>query len=412
MNQVVRKFEVIEGGCLEMAECATKQPTKQPLSNDEMWLDTVTLASLSGVSRQACSKSLKSRRWRGADLEVREVASNVGRGGKILQVHVDSLPADLRKTWYLELGVDLHEQVDTATGQMVLVPGEGMTRDARHEKALATAKWRLDLIRPALVFPKNSKDRRAKLDEAVATPRTLPNGKVKKLTRRTLENWVKDYETDSAGLAGLMPKGRSDKGTTRGTVTLAWDTFFMPHVAPTVPGQVRTELEAYIKELWASGAPGGRIIGQLSTTKLIELSHDLYIPAFEKLERGRLGDACGADTQFGICTVSRNQVEPFREYQKIAIKRKDNAVWQDKFMPSLRRDYSDYRPNDIVVGDVHPVDIVMKRPDGTKVYPKAISWLDVATNRIYMTFMLCEQREGVRREYVAQSFVALVEAWG
>lgn len=373
MNQVVRKFEVIEGGSLGGLPAAPNEPTNEPLTNLNLWLDTADLAALSDVTERAVQKAIKSRRWRGADLEVREVASNVGRGGKILQVHVDSLPADLRKTWYLEQGVDLHEQVDTTTGQMVLVPGEAMTRDARHEKALATAKWRLDLIRLALIYPKNSKDRRAKLDEAVATPRTLPNGKVKKLTRRTLEHWVKDYENDSAGLAGLMPKGRSDKGQTRGTVTLAWDAFFMPHVAPTVPGDVRAELEDYIKSLWASGAPGWPMICQQSTTKLIELSYNLHVPAFEKLERGRLGDACGADTQFGICTVSRNQVEPFREYQTIAIKRKDNAVWQDKFMPSLRRDYSDYRPNDIVVGDVHPVDIVMKRPDGTKVYPKAIS---------------------------------------
>ncbi len=81
-------------------------------------------------------------------------------------------------------------------------------------------------------------------------------------------------------------------------------------------------------------------------------------------------------------------------------------------MPSIRRDYGTLLPREIVVGDVHPVDIMMRRPDGTVVYPKAIAWYDVATNEMHMTFVLLEPKEGIRREHVAQSFAAMVEEWG
>lgn len=109
---------------------------------------------------------------------------------------------------------------------------------------------------------------------------------------------------------------------------------------------------------------------------------------------------------------NRRKVEGERDYQLIAVKEKDNAVFQDKYMPSIRRDYSDLAPRQIVVGDVHPVDIMMRRPDGTAVYPKAIAWYDVATNGIHMTFVLLEPGEGIRREHVAMSFQAMVDEWG
>ncbi len=43
---------------------------------------------------------------------------------------------------------------------------------------------------------------------------------------------------------------------------------------------------------------------------------------------------------------------------------------------------------------MHPVDVMMRRADGSQVYPKAISWFDVATGALHMTFALMEQAEG------------------
>ena len=91
---------------------------------------------------------------------------------------------------------------------------------------------------------------------------------------------------------------------------------------------------------------------------------------------------------------------------------KDNARYQDTISPTIRRDYSLLLPREIVVGDVHPMDIMVLRPDGSRAYPKAISWFDPATCEIHMTVVLLEKGEGIRREHVAMAFEAMVEDWG
>tara|TARA_R110002110_G_scaffold130063_12_gene310395 strand:+ start:4111 stop:4446 length:336 start_codon:yes stop_codon:yes gene_type:complete len=62
------------------------------------------------------------------DLQVREVKSEVGQGGKILQVNADTLPSDLKEKWYRQQGIDLHEKVDPITGKTVLVAARAKTK--------------------------------------------------------------------------------------------------------------------------------------------------------------------------------------------------------------------------------------------------------------------------------------------
>ncbi len=182
------------------------------------------LAALAGVSDRAVRKALKSRHWRGVALEAREEASNVGRGGKVLRVHVDSLPPDLREAWYLERGIKLHEKVDAATGETILIPEAAYRNDRRHEADLAKARWRHEVIRPILILPRQSADRAALIKELAAQPRLFPNGQRKAVTPQTLYNWVKAFEAE--GLHGLMRKRRADTGAKRTGITRAWDGFF------------------------------------------------------------------------------------------------------------------------------------------------------------------------------------------
>lgn len=198
------------------------------------------------------------------------------------------------------------------------------------------------------------------------------------MTKQTLYNWVKAFEAE--GLNGLIRKRRTDTGAKRQKVTRAWDAFFEAHIDAAKHAELSDELTTYIRSLWAAGERGWRSITEKSTTRLIEMSRGLNVLAFDALELGRCGDTNAKGTQFGLCNVNRRQVEHHREYALLAIKDKDNATFQDNYMPSIRRDYSSLLPRQIVVGDVHPVDIMMRREDGTVVYPKAIAWYDVATN--------------------------------
>lgn len=410
MGRAERKFDVIQGGCFELTSGAPKQPSKQPQNNLAKWLVSSELEVLSGVSQAAVHKALSKRFWRGADLLVREERTGRGRGGKTLMVHVDSLPANLREAWYLSQGIQLHEKPTTEPGQTMLVPEQAYENDKQFEADFALARFRHELIRPALSFEAGTAERSRAVDELAAGRHLFPNGKRKAVTRQTIYNWIRAAEAD--GLNGLLRKRRSDKRGSYQSVTRAWDAFFEAHTDQAARDKVSDELTTYIRSLWASGGRGWRSISEMSTTRLIELSRGLRVVAFDALDTGRCGDTSSVVSQFGVCHVNRRLVERERSYQIIAVKDKDNAVFQDKYMPSITRDYSSLLPRQIVVGDVHPVDIMMRRPDGTVVYPKAIAWYDVATNEIHMTFVLLEPGEGIRREHVAMSFQAMVDEWG
>ncbi len=410
MGQAQHKFAVVEGGCFEPVVGVSKQPSKQPQNNPDKWLTTAELIALAGVSQAAVHKAVANRFWRGSELLVREERTGRGRGGKTLLVHVDSLPADLRTDWYLSKGIKLHEKSDPETSQTLLVPEQAFQNDAQFDADFELARFRHELIRPALVMEKGSPERSASVDDIAAIKHLFPNGRRKSVTRQTLYNWIKAAESE--GLQGLLRKRRADKGTHYQKINRTWDAFFAPHIDEAEMARVSDELIKYVRSMWATGEPGWRQITQKSTTRLIEMSRDLRVLAFDGLDVGRCGDTFKHGTQFGLCNVGRRLVERERDYKLIAIKEKDNAVFQDKYMPAIRRDYSSLLPRQIVVGDVHPVDIMMRRPDGTVVYPKAIAWYDVATNEMHMTFALLEQGEGIRREHVAMSFQAMVEEWG
>ncbi|WP_072504095.1 hypothetical protein [Phaeobacter porticola] len=85
---------------------------------------------------------------------MREERTGRRRGGKTLQVHVDSLPADLREAGYLERGVVLHEKPDAETGQQVMLPEQAYQNDAKFEADLELARWRHEVIRPLLALEK------------------------------------------------------------------------------------------------------------------------------------------------------------------------------------------------------------------------------------------------------------------
>lgn len=410
MGQAVRKFEVFEGGSFDLAHLPTKEPTKEPQRNLEKWVSPDDVAALADVSERMVRKAITARRWRGADLIVREEAASVGRGGKVLRVHVDSLPADLREAWYLARGVVLHARPDPATGGTVLVPEDRLANDPRFDARRVMAEFRLSVIRPVIALPKGSPERKALIEAQAEREWVQPDGKRKRVSRATIYAWVQAH--DAEGLAGLMPSMRADAGKRRVVVSEAWDAFFAGRIGPAVQSRVADDLTGYIRSLWSNGESGWRAVCEKSTTRLIEFSRDLRDVRFDALDLGRLGDRAGLATQFGVCAVNRRLAEAQREYRLLAVRAKDNATYQDTIAATVRRDYSLLKPREIVVGDVHPTDVMVLRADGSRAYPKAISWFDPATNEMHMTIVLLQPGEGIRREHVAMSFEAMVADWG
>lgn len=412
MNQIARKFEVVEGSATQL-EPVIAEPIEEPLRNHDLWLSPEGLASLAEVTDRMARKAISARKWRGVHLMVREVEiGRGGAGGKALQVHVDSLPSDLREAWYAARGIALHEKVVPETCETVLVPEQKFKRDARFEERMREARWKHDIIKPALAFPKSSNGRRTEVVALAKVERLTLDGARRRIGQSTLYRWIEDFEKDNAGVFGLLRKESGKKGRPVTKVTSTWDKFFAAHIDEAEHDRIAEALTHYMRSLWGSGERGKRAVSEKATTWLIEESRKLRIVAFEALELGRPVKNAGTSTQFELCFVNTRRAYAEKEYGLLAIKRKDNARWQDNYMPHILRDYSGYKPRDIVVGDVHPVDVMMTRPDGSTVYPKAISWLDIATNEVHMTFVLCEPGEGIKREHVAMAFEAMVQAWG
>lgn len=335
MGKLGEKFHSIDTGSMD-GEKHIAPAIAPALIRPKEWLSMSDLAALANIKKSAVGEAVQKRRWRGADLAVRMVAAGRGgAGGLVPQVHADTLPADLREAWYLQHGIELHEKVDAITGKTVMVPDQKYQPDAKYQKALSIARWRLDVIQPALNHASGSPERAVAVREIAGVVRLLPSGKRKKLTTATIYNWVKAYEAEK--LSGLIRKTRADTGAKRKTVSRAWDAFFERHIDEVTHERVSDDLTAHIQSLWASGERGWRTITEKSTTKLIEISRDLKVIDFEALPLGRSGDKASTKTQFGVCCVSRRLVERDRDLKLIAIQDKDNAVFQDYYVPSIRR---------------------------------------------------------------------------
>jgi hypothetical protein len=67
-----------------------------------------------------------------------------------------------------------------------------------------------------------------------------------------------------------------------------------------------------------------------------------------------------------------------------------------------------------VVCDVKPIDIVMRRPDGSEVWPKFVAFMDTGTHRVFGRFYMLPKGQGIRQEHVIETFMAMVAhpQWG
>jgi len=68
----------------------------------------------------------------------------------------------------------------------------------------------------------------------------------------------------------------------------------------------------------------------------------------------------------------------------------------------------------VVVCDVHHVNVLLRKEDGTTGTPKMIAWMDMATGRVWADLIFFERRGGVRNIDLIESFCKMAEhpTWG
>ncbi|NOU49956.1 hypothetical protein HG263_05315 [Pseudoalteromonas sp. JBTF-M23] len=362
------------------------------------WINSADLAQLMSVGERRARTILSAGEISKQIIKTKEVTGVRGHGGKGLLVDVNSLPPELREKYYLS-------QVGSTSTELSPLVADAIEHGdvATHntESRMRTALWRFELIRQALDFDRHSAERGAEVQRVAGKTYIMPNGKSKKVTLDMLYRWISAYENGSGNVRDLMPKVREDTGRKKNFIRDVDGLVKQGVLSQRAHKKIEEVIERYVKSLWANNAKGWRTITEYATGRL----HDLLIEAGVTQEQIKA-------TKSG-CAVTRAYVERFRcEYKLVAIHDSDAKLFFDRYIPRITRHTDGLRPMDLIVGDVHPIDIKCRRPDGSVVYPRAIAWHDVGTGRMWFTLIMLEKGEGVRREHVAMSFASMSQEWG
>ena len=332
-------------------------PLTQPEIPPES-LDAVAIAARYGITERAArsvlSGALDGKPWRKHRISVQTVSHSGGR--KILAEAASLPPAPI---------------LPASRAPTPKRPGKYSTPDAR-----------LRVIRDALKQPDGSAARHDEIMLAV-----METG----IGRRTIYRWISDYM--QSGMAGLADSG--GRGRKRALITAAWDRAV--DFDDATRQRIADDAIRYIRSLWAGGA-GVRIVMRAGQKKLEELTR----------AAGYDGDDLEA-----ICTITDRLAKAHKSYRAVHDYDTDAKKWFDE-KPRIARSREGLRPMQLVWGDVHPMDVLLQRPDGSPFTAKLVAFQDAANNRVFVYPVFLEKGQGVRQAHIVEAFIAMTQdpRWG
>lgn len=375
---------------------ALPDPHAEGIEDPRFWIDANDLSELAGTHRSNAHDALKrcytGGTWRKASLVVRVVDSVGGNRGKAYQVFVPSLPADLSGKWH-DQHPELFQKAEIPKAHKH-IPTSVLVAESKPSRlaAIAKAEFLETLLKPALLQPKWTPGRAEMVRKIIdSMPITFPNGLQWTYDYKGIGRLIAKYE--QGGLNALIHAPRNETGD-RVIVSREFD-----KTAPFEEKELRaiwTDLSQHIKNLFLSSHGTMPQIRNLANVRLIELS--------------RAKGWAGANLE--NCDVGIAQIRKFKDLRKAAAKTMDAGKFADHFKPRVMRGRAGLLPMEIVMGDVHPVDILNKREDGSEATARMVSWLDLATNRVFYTLFLFEKGRSVTQAHIVYSFVQMVREWG
>lgn len=368
-----------------------------------VFLSTADFAETCGIKErtakwalQRCHNGLP---WKGVTLDVVKTKSQGGNSGLSYLVREDSIPLEFRKNTL--------PQPEQPT-ESLPIDSEPTEAPAITAKTLhlddAESNWKISLVKAVIQNTRPHTSQRRQLVEELAAEARYPTGKKrgKKVHSNSIYEWIKAYEKE--GLAGLGRKARSDARKKRVKISRKIDPLIMH-----LPEEEQTEfidvVLRRVRSLWRNGTPSW------STVQLNAL------PFVIKKVRA-LGNQLDDDELHQVCLLPRSFIEAQKHYRAVAIRRKDAGLSATIQTPRIQRNRANLKPMEWVAGDVHHVDVIVQRKeeDGSisLCTPKAVAWLDLATNRAFFSLFLMKKGEMIRREHVIESFVAMCAdpSWG
>ena len=342
----------------------------------ERWLSVKEAAAATGTKHRNMGRAARrafeeGRLWRGVLLEVRVAKGRRGRSGKAYEIKASSLPPR----------------------DLVRLPAVKSKPAAATRSKGEAAMDRHDLIRPALQCRFGSRERRIAV-EAAALAAGVCVG--------TVYDWMGAYEAE--GLGAHVRTERADKRSKRVHVSRKFDEAVGPLAGDEGLAEIATKMRRHIDSLWARAGVdvGWRHIQRLASLEAMTLA------------RGAGFEADGK-TLDRICLLPKGFLrKDWRKFRAVAIHDQVRKSHEDRNKGCIRRTRLTRKPMEIVIGDVHHVDIYVRREDGTLFTPKAIGFEDWATGRLFVHVVMLPKGQNVRMEHVAAALVAMMldPHWG
>jgi hypothetical protein len=348
------------------------------------WTPLPLVADCYGVTCRAleiaCHRITRghAKTYHGIELVIRcaRATNGGGRSGFRYEIKTDSLPAHIQ---------------DRLKERTAIVERPVLRRfdDWRAKKN----NWLLLILSPAMAHHPKSPERRAAIAAIVSRPLTDWNGQQARLSERTIQRWLASYEAQ--GAAAFAPRARADKGRPKVIISLAAEQA-IPFDTETWEG-IAAELRSYVRGHWKQGATLKLIEGR-ANIKFRELIAAAGFSYFESVPGKTF-------------LVPRRFVVAERPYRNVHTLHHDRKTYEDNRFRT-KRSRAGMMPMDWVIFDVHPVDVVMMRADGSTAHARMIAWLDGATNRMRFDLVLCEPGTGIRNADMIQGLLRTVAVWG
>lgn len=361
-------------------------------------LTTREFAHLIGITRKSAHRALakchSGGTYMGHPLRVERRTGARGHGGKAYLVDRSSIPAG----W-------LNGATATDVVSMAVAPAEPLSVTQSARRAVASPiefEWKCKLIERIVTATAPRTPERRDLIHQLAEVERYPDGSKRgqPLGRSTLYAWVLAYER--GGLLALGRRTRTDKRSRRVILSRQLDAQLAQlGMSRCEQAALADEVRRFIQSQWAKAVPSWSTI-QFNTI------------GFLKPKLQAMGCVLPEHELIRLCRLPRNVIESSRHFRAVAIYRTDAARSAAIQTPRITRDRSHLKPMEWVAGDVHPCDIIFTRADGSQCTPKAVVWMDLATNRLFVKVFVLEPRQGIRREHVIESFAAMCAdpAWG
>lgn len=354
-----------------------------------MWLDYASFGALAAIAprnaRRALSRASEGLTWNGTALQVR-------KNGRAYEVHAASLPLALY-TKFRDQNPALFQPAQLPATTKTVNPDVDLSRVSLLVNHRREAEWKAELIEPALCWRAGSSARVAVLRQLAEKTHIRPtDGKPVTFSAETLRKFCTEFE--AGGVEALTRKPRAREAAHRYLVNRKWDDACPLDVSEKT--RIAQLVEQYVVDLWANGAPSRDKVRNMASARLFELCR----------EAGWDG------ASLKLCDVGQYLVERNQDVRDLAIRSKDAKRFSDKHKPRVARTREGFAPGEAIVADVHPVDILLKRDDGSTYTARMIAWYDLGTNRFFYTLLHPGPRQSVTQADIARSFFELCQAWG